>query len=70
VERREASSRLRGTAHASQTWCRVVTDATENKDIASRRSAIPSVGDEEAEKEGKEKEPGAETPGTEEDCAV
>ena len=28
VERREASSRLRGTAHASQTWCRVVTGAT------------------------------------------
>src|SRR5262245_41865362 len=28
VERREASSRLRGTAHASQTWCRAVTGAT------------------------------------------
>jgi hypothetical protein len=28
VERREAPSRLRGTAHASQTWRRVITRAT------------------------------------------
>ena len=28
VERREAPSRLRGTAHASQTWRRAITRAT------------------------------------------
>ena len=39
VERREAASRLRGTAHASQAWRRALTSATSSRQCASRRSA-------------------------------
>jgi hypothetical protein len=42
-----------------------------SKDTASRRSAIPSVGDEEVEKrKEKRKNPEQKRPGDEEDCAV
>jgi hypothetical protein len=43
VERREAASRLRGTAHASQAWRRALR-ARQFKAGASRRSAHPSRG--------------------------